>query len=332
MTPAGGGGDAPPRLLPMLAGGEGVPPDPAAYHFEPKLDGQRVLAAVAGGTVTLTNRRGADITGTYPELGGLAAALAPHQAVLDGEVVAFDAGGRTSFERLQRRMHVARPGAALLAGTPAAFVAFDVMWLDGRLLVERSQAERRLVLDGLALRGPAWQRVPVLDATPDELMAACRRLGLEGLMAKRLDAAYLPGRRSSAWRKIKLGRRRDFVVGGWAAGRGRRVGVGSLALGCHDGGRPARLYYVGQAGSGLSDDMVAQLRGVFARIGRATPPFANPPAAPLHWVEPLLVAEVAYREVTRAGTLRQPAVKGLRTDVPAADVTWDDELRAALAP
>jgi len=325
----------PPRILPMLAGGNGIPPNPAAYQLEPKLDGQRVIAIVQPDGVVLTNRRGGEITATYPELAGLGQALAPQAAVLDGEVVTFDQKGHTSFQRLQRRMHVSQPAPRLLAETPVVFVAFDVMWLDGELLVDRSQAERRKVLDGLGIKGRAWQTAPVLDATPEELMDACRHLGLEGFMAKRTDAPYQPGRRSPAWWKMKCGRRREFVVGGWSTGHGsRETSIGSLALGCYDVADPEiqRLFYVGQAGSGLTDETIRQLTKLFSQIEVPEPPFVNAPRMGLHWVRPMLVTEVAYTEVTETGTLRQPSLKGLRTDVIAGEVTWDDELAERFGP
>lgn len=330
----------PPRLLPMLAGGNGVPPNPDDFQLEPKLDGVRVVAVVGPEGVVLTNRRGGEITPTYPELAGMAGALAPHRVVLDGEVVAFSAKGLSSFQRLQRRMHVRQPTALLLAETPVSFVAFDVLWLDGELVADLPQTERRRILDGLALKGPNWQTAPVLDATPEQLMAACREIGLEGFMAKRLDAPYQSGRRSMAWWKIKCGRRREFVVGGWSTGQGsRQDSIGSLALGCHDVSpeeaerrdEPQRLFYVGQAGSGLTEDMIGQLGALFARIATPEPPFVNPPPARLHYVKPMLVVEIAYTEVTESGTLRQPSIKGLRTDVIAAEVTWDDEIAAVFA-
>lgn len=318
----------PPRLLPMLAGGNGVPPNPAGYQFEPKLDGQRIIAISEPEGVVLMNRRGGEITATYPELAGLGEALAPHAAVLDGEMVTFNEKGQTSFQRLQRRMHVAKPGAPLLSETPAVFVAFDVLWLDGELLVDRPQSERREVLDGLGIKGRSWQTAPVLDATPEELMEACRQLGLEGFMAKRVDAPYSVGKRSTAWWKMKCGRRREFVVGGWSSGQGsRQSSIGSLALGCYDtAGDGQRLFYVGQAGSGLNEEMIRQLTKLFAQIEQPSSPFVNAPRTGLHWVRPLLVAEIAYTEVTEAGTLRQPSIKGLRTDVIATEVTWDEEI------
>ncbi len=320
-----------PRLLPMLAGGSGIPANPDAYQLEPKLDGQRVMAYVGPDGVVLTNRRGGEITSHYPELAGLGEALAPHTVVLDGEVVAFNEKGQTSFQRLQRRMHVIAPPARLLADTPAVFVAFDVLWLDGELLVDQPQTERRRVLDGLGIKGPAWQTAPVLDATPEELLEACRQAGLEGFMAKRLDAPYAVGRRSPAWSKVKCGRRREFVVGGWSSGQGsRQESIGSLALGCYDtaDADTQRLFYVGQAGSGLNEAMIRQLQKLFGQIGLPASPFVNSPPLKLHFVRPMLVVEIAYTEVTETGTLRQPSIKGLRTDVIAGEVTWDDEIAA----
>ncbi len=323
-----------PRLLPMLAGGIGVPPHPEAYQLEPKLDGQRVMATVEDGQVTLTNRRGGEIS-AYPEIAGLAGALSGHAAVLDGEVVTLDAEGRTSFQRLQRRMHVARPSARLVADCPVVFVAFDVLWLDGESLVGRPQSERRMVLDDLGLAGPFWRKVPVLDASPAEALEACQTLGLEGFMAKRRDAPYQPGRRSRAWWKIKCVRQRELVVGGWSAGQGGRASsIGSLALGCFDvgpeeaerRGRPAEFVYVGQAGSGLTEMMIAQLRRLFDQIALTEPPFADPPSLALRFVRPLLVVEVAFTEVTEDGLLRHPSIKGLRTDIVATEVVVDAEL------
>ena len=326
---------SPPRLLPMLAGGKGIPADPEAHQFEPKLDGQRLILAVEPSGVTVTNRRGIDISGSYPELAGVAATLEPHAAVLDGEVVAFNQAGLTSFQHLQRRMHVAQPTAELVAEVPAVFVAFDVVWLDDEWLIGCPQHERTRILGTLGLKGAAWQTAPILDATPAELVEACRQLGLEGFMAKRLDAPYQPGKRSPAWSKIKCVRRRELVVGGWSSGQGsRRASIGSLSLGCYDLaadeaerlGRPPRLFYVGQAGSGLTEDMVGQLTRLFTQVHVPEPPFVNPPTLALHWVQPILVVEVAYSEVTEAGTLRQPSIKGLRTDVIASEVTWDEDI------
>ncbi|MGH9188950.1 MAG: ATP-dependent DNA ligase [Acidimicrobiales bacterium] len=327
----------PPTLLPMLAGGVGMPRDPTAWLYEPKWDGIRAMVTVSAHNLTVANRRGGDVTAGYPEMAPMAAALAGHAAVLDGEVVTFDGEGRPSFQRLQRRMHVRNPPARLVAEVPVAFVAFDLLWLDGELLVGQPQAQRRRLLEALDLRGPAWSTTPLLADAPDrDTLDACRAAGLEGYMAKRRDAPYQPGRRSPAWSKIKCVRRREFVVGGWSPGQAGRTGsIGSLALGAYDvspedaaaAGRPARLGYVGLAGSGLSEELIGVLTTAFARIGRPDSPFAGPVDPGLRFVEPLLVADVAYTEVTESGTLRQPSLKGLRADVDPRRVLADGAKR-----
>jgi bifunctional non-homologous end joining protein LigD len=324
----------PPVLRPMLAGEHGVPRDIDRYQLEPKLDGQRVLATVAGGGVMLTARTGAEITGTYPELGELTEAVNGHEVVLDGEVIAPNEHDRAEFGLLQYRMHVRRPAAQLLADVPVIYVVFDLLWRDGTLLIDEPQEERRRQLEGLELRGPRCQVAPILDATPEELMQVCRQLGLEGFMAKRRNAVYLPGQRSPAWSKIKCTTEREFVVGGWSEGDGNRSGgIGSLAIGyVADGGRrdllaEPGLRYVGQVGSGLSELMQRQLEPVMARFATGESPFVNPPGhLKLHFVLPLLVVQVAFGEVTRQGILRHPVLKGLRADKPAGEVTWDDDL------
>jgi len=305
----------------MLAGGTGVPRDPSLWQFEPKFDGQRIMATVTAGEVVLTNRRGLDTSPTYPELLTVPEALVGRAAVFDGEVVTLDEAGRPSFQRLQRRMHVTRPPARLVTDTPVIFAVFDLLWLDGVSLVERSQRERRALLEALGPLGGPWQTAPLLTSPPADLLEACREVGLEGFMAKRLEAAYLPGKRSAAWSKIKCGRRREFVVGGWSTGKGsRRSGIGSLALGYFDQGA---LVYVGQAGSGLTEDLIAELRALFDKTERPTSAFGQPVPAGIRFVEPLLVVEVAFSEVTESGTLRQPSLKGIRTDLVATDVVAD---------
>ena len=308
-----------------------MPPDPTGWVFEPKWDGVRAIVTVHAGQVSVANRRGGEVSAAYPELADLAQqpSLTGRSAVLDGEVVAFDGKGRPSFQRLQRRMHVRNPGARLLADVPVAFMAFDLLWIDGDLLVGEPLTERRRRLEQLDLAGPAWHTSPLLPAAPgDELLEACRQVGLEGYMAKRSDRRYLPGLRSLSWSKVKCLRRREFVVGGWSAGKAGRAGsVGSLALGCYESeDEGAGLLYVGQAGSGLSGHLIGLLTSRFREIERSSSPFADPVAAGLRFVDPVVVVEVAYTEVTESGTLRQPSIKGLRNDVDPRAVVADEEI------
>jgi len=305
----------------MLIGATGMPADAAERLIEPKWDGVRVIATVDGARAKLVNRNGGDVTAAYPEL------QPPPDArvVLDGEVVAIDDTGRASFGRLQRRMHVRRPSPALVDEVPVAFMAFDLLWCDGELLLETPLAERRRRLDGLGLDRPPWVTSPVLDLAPESLVATGRDLGLEGFVLKRRDSAYQPGRRSAAWAKLKLLKRREFVVGGWLEGRGGQVG--SLALGVWDG-EPRSLRFVGMAGSGLHHTDSVAFRQAVSELERAVSPFATG-AAPrgVRYLEPLMVAEVTFSEVTAAGTLRHPVLLGFRTDTDPESVIADDELQ-----
>ena len=322
----------------MLATSVAPPPTFDGWYIAPKWDGVRAVVTVHDGSVTIASRLGNDVTGGYPEFAGLAEALGGRSAVLDGEIVAFDERtGRPSFQRLQRRMHVRSPGAQLRRDVPVQLLFFDVLWLDGELVVERSQSERRTVLEELALDGPSWHTSPLIPPAPaDELLAACREVGMEGYVAKRADAPYLPGRRTSAWIKVKCIKRREFVVGGWSEGQGGRSGsIGSLALGAWGldpakGSSTGRLHYVGLAGSGLSQDLIRQLTEVFTRTARDDSPFAEKLIGKLHYVEPLLVAEVAFNEITESGTLRQPSLQGFRTDLDANKVLADADLQVVI--
>ncbi|HVL05453.1 MAG TPA: non-homologous end-joining DNA ligase [Acidimicrobiales bacterium] len=322
----------------MLATTTSLPPSFDGWLIEPKWDGVRAVVTVHGGRVTVASRLGNDVTGGYPELEGLADALGGRSAVLDGEIVAFDERtGRPSFQRLQRRMHVRQPGAALRREVPIQLLAFDVLWLDGELVAERPQAERRKVLEELALDGPCWHTSPLIPPAPaDELLDACRRIGMEGYVAKRADAVYVPGRRSSAWIKVKCLKRREFVVGGWSEGQGGRSGsIGSLAVGCWGldpatGAGTGRFHYVGLVGSGLSGDMIRQLAEIFSRTARDDSPFAEKLIGKLHYVEPLLIAEVAFNEVTESATLRQPSLQGFRSDLNPNQVLADPDLQVVI--
>ena len=322
----------------MLATTTSLPPAFDGWLIEPKWDGVRAVLTVHDGSVSIASRLGNDVTGGYPELAALAGALGGRSAVLDGEIVAFDERtGRPSFQRLQRRMHVRQPGAQLRRDVPIQLLLFDVLWLDGELIAERPQAERRKVLEELALDGPCWHTSPLIPPAPaDELLDACRRIGMEGYVAKRADAPYLPGRRSSAWIKVKCIKRREFVVGGWSEGQGGRSGsIGSLAVGCwgldpETGGSSGRLHYMGLVGSGLSGDMIRQLRTIFEQTARHDSPFAEKLIGKLHYVEPLLIAEVAFNEITESATLRQPSLQGFRSDLNPNEVLADPDLQVVI--
>jgi len=309
----------------LCASGE-LPPSLAGWQLEPKWDGVRAIVTCHDGRLSITSRLGNDVTAAYPELAGLPAHLGA-SAVLDGEIVTLDSAGRPSFERLQRRMHVRHPPPELVASSPVHLVVFDLLWHDGELLATLPQAGRRERLEALA-GAVTITTLLTADDGPEALLADCKAIGLEGFVAKKVEAPYSPGRRSSCWLKAKAVCRRELVVGGWEEGEGSRSGrIGSLAIGWVDPGRrPAWpdgpcLHWAGQVGSGLSEATLNQLQPVVERFATSTSPFLNAPRAPqVRWVRPLLVVEVSYSEVTTAGTLRHPVLKGLRSDLSPADV------------
>jgi bifunctional non-homologous end joining protein LigD len=294
----------------MLAVPGALPTGPD-WSFELKWDGVRAVC-YAGPEISLLSRNDRDITAGYPEVGPIAAQLPAGGAVLDGELVAFDAAGRPSFGALQQRMHVTDPGAvrALAGRVPVVYLIFDLLRLSGHSLLERPYRDRRELLDQLELTGDGWNTPPAFDDGAD-LLAASRARGLEGVVAKRRDSRYEPGRRSAAWRKIKHVRTQEVVLGGWRPGEGRRAGrIGSVLMGLPDGDR---LRYVGQVGTGFSDAMLDELGRTFATLSATSSPFHHCARA-AHWLQPRLVAEVAFAEWTADGLLRQPSWRGLRPD------------------
>jgi bifunctional non-homologous end joining protein LigD len=308
----------PERIEPMRATTGDLPQRDGDYAYEIKWDGIRAVAAIDHGHLELTGRNGTDYAPRYPELRPLGGALGATRAILDGEIVAFDGDGRPSFERLQTRMHLASEAAAKRRSrdVPVVYVAFDLLWLDGRSTLGLSYADRRRLLTALELEGPHW-RVPAHhEGDGAALLAATREQGLEGVIAKRRDSTYEPARRSGAWIKVKNTLRQEVVVGGWSPGEGRREGgLGALCAGVHDAGG-GTLRYVGKVGTGFTDEMLAVVEAKLAALRRPDSPFTGrqPPRGTV-FVEPRLVADVEFREWTRTGTLRAPSFKGLRDDV-----------------
>jgi bifunctional non-homologous end joining protein LigD len=208
----------PALVRPMLAVPGELPPaaEDDAWAYEMKWDGVRAVAYLQGGTVRLMSRNDLDVTRSYPEVASAPDALAAEEAVLDGELVAFDAHGRPSFARLQERMHVRDVAVArrLAERVPVVYLVFDVLHLGGRSLLRTPYSERRAVLEGLDVDGDAWRMPPSFGGPGADVMAASREAGLEGVVAKRLSSPYEPGRRSGAWRKHKHRRAEWFVVTG----------------------------------------------------------------------------------------------------------------------
>ncbi|WP_336209154.1 non-homologous end-joining DNA ligase [Nonomuraea sp. LPB2021202275-12-8] len=309
-----------PTYAPMLAQ---LGPLPSTHEdewaVEMKWDGVRAIAYLADGEVRLMSRNGKDVTAAYPELRLMAGATGRRPAVIDGEIVAFDEAGRPSFGALQPRMHQRNPvSVAELARTvPVTFMAFDILHLETGSRIALPYTERRELLEGTFMPGFRWQ-VPVwFHDHAEDAFASSRQLGLEGIVCKRMTSPYRPGRRTSEWTKVKNFSAVEVVIGGWKPGTGRRSGtIGSLLLGSYDDG--GRLLYIGHVGTGFTQAMLRDLYQRLAPLQRPDPPFDEPVprehARDAHWVEPVMVGEVRYAEMTGDRRLRHPSWRGLRPD------------------
>jgi bifunctional non-homologous end joining protein LigD len=321
----------PDRIVPMLAKLCPLPRDDERWAFEIKWDGVRAIAYSEPGRLRFESRNLHDITSRYPELARLNRALSSHRAILDGEIVAFDANGRPSFGALQHRMHVGSESQArrLARETPVTYVIFDLLWLDGHSLMGLPYLERREQLAALDLDGERWQTPEHVIGHGRELLAASAEQGLEGVMGKRIDCPYEPGRRTGTWIKIKNVTRQELVVGGWVPGEGRRRDrIGALLLGVHEDGV---LRYVGRVGTGFTEKELDRLARILVPMERDGSPFLAGPKPPKEslFVEPRLVAEVEFREWTQDGMLRAPSYKGLRDDKAPEVVVREDTPKTA---
>ncbi|OBY33640.1 ATP-dependent DNA ligase [Mycolicibacter kumamotonensis] len=301
-------------LKPMLATHGSVSRlDPDTWAFEGKWDGHRLLVDAEHGRVRLRSRSGRDVTGEYPQLRTLATGLADHHVVLDGEVVALDSAGVPSFAAMQNSARSAR----------VEFWAFDLLYLDGRPLLRAAYRDRRRLLETLA-QGTGLVVKDLLAADGSEALEESRRLGWEGVVAKKWNSPYQPGRRSTAWVKEKHWRTQEVVIGGWRAGEGARGGgIGSLLMGVPDADG---LRFVGRVGTGFTDRALAALKKKLTPIDESPfdAPLPRADAKGVTFVQPDLVGEVRYSERTADGRLRQPSWRGLRPDKTPDDVVSED--------
>ncbi len=308
-----------PGYEPMLATLVDDVPAGEGWLYEVKWDGYRAIATVAGGEATLASRRGNDLTGRFaPVARALERAVRTPDCVLDGEVCALDEEGRASFSVMQQ------------GSGPLVYYAFDVLEIDGAPTIDLPLSERRERLGELVdTRGGV---VRLSDAFEDgeALFAAAKAQGLEGIVAKRPASRYQPGKRSREWLKVKTKDEQEFVVAGYTKGKGRRAGrLGSLVLGVMRG---RELAYVGNVGTGFTEDEIERLVGRLRPLERPESPFREAPSMPkvrredVVWVEPELVAQVEFAEWTREKHLRAPVYKGLREDKEPAEVRIEEPL------
>ena len=302
-------------LAPMLATLGSVDKlTPTQWAFEGKFDGYRMLVEVDHGRLQLQTRNGRDVTGEYPQLRNLAAALGDHHVILDGEVVALDSHGVPSFSEMQNRARASR----------IEFWAFDILSLDGRSLMRATYRDRRKVLETL---GEATDLIvpALLDGRGPEALAYSRKRKWEGVVAKKWDSTYQPGRRSAAWIKDKNWNTQEAVIGGWRKGEGgRSSGVGALLLGIPEEGG---LRFIGRVGTGFTEKDLAAIKATLAPLHTDASPFHPPLPRPetkdVTYVRPELVGEVRYGEMTSDGRLRHPSWRGLRPDKSPGEVSWE---------
>jgi bifunctional non-homologous end joining protein LigD len=303
LVPSGEIEAMPAKLNPMLAEIGDAPFNHADWMWEPKLDGYRVLAFIDEQGVKLRSRRGLELSGDFPRLAAELAKQGAHGMILDGEIVAFDASGKPSFNAMQNRA----------TDTPVVFYAFDLLHFAGIDLRKAPYVDRRRYLAQCLLPSPLVQLVHAFEDGV-QLHAAALASGFEGVIGKRKTSRYEAGKRSASWLKVKPTRSADFVVGGFTRGKGSRASLGALLVGYWDKGK---LRYASHVGSGFDDKTLVQVKARLDPLQRKTHPFAEKPElnAPTTWVEPDAVAEVSFQSWTEDGHLRAPVFLRLRDDV-----------------
>jgi bifunctional non-homologous end joining protein LigD len=302
-----------------------LPANPSRYSFEFKWDGVRALAFWDGKKLRLQGRNENDITPRYPEIHGLAEGIGKRSFIVDGEIVALDSVDRPSFALLQQRMHLSEPRSIqrVMQTVPVLYVIFDLLYLNGRSLMDRTLAERRAALEALTIAGASWQVSPAHVGEGAAMFATAEENKLEGIVAKELSSTYAPGRRSPAWLKIKTVMRQEFVVGGYTTGNNGR-NLGALLVGYYEG---KNFRYAGKVGSGFTQSSLAEMHRTLSAIEIGSSPFIDPapgaglkptrfskPSGPVHFVEPKVVVEVEFRRWPKDGSIQQAAYKGTRTD------------------
>jgi DNA ligase D-like protein (predicted ligase) len=296
-------------MRPMLPVAGPLPGGPG-WAFEFSWDGIRCLASAAPERVSLFSGSHRSISAAYPELTVLAGR---HRVLLDGKIVALDSCGRPSLARLARRRNVHRPTSVVLRRIPVSYYVFDLLSLDGSSTAELPYQRRRELLADLELTGGPIVAPPCFLDTPGEVvLETAAAHGLPGVIAKRLDSTYQPGR-SRSWVQTTLRQTQEVIIGGWVPERRAATAVGALLVGVPTA---EGLRYVGQVGTGFTAATRQELYGRLTELAAPVSPFADEVAREsgrvVHWVAPALLGEVSYRQWTARGRLEHPTWRGLR--------------------
>jgi bifunctional non-homologous end joining protein LigD len=318
LVPAGDMRPLPATLAPMHAELHDAPFNHADWMWEPKLDGYRALAFITGEGVQLRSRRGLELAADFPRLAAELGKQAVRGMVLDGEIVAFDATGKPSFNALQNRTQ------------QVVYYCFDLLYFEGIDLRKAPYSDRRRYLAQCLLPSPLVQLVHA-EEDGIALHKAALASGLEGVVGKRKESRYESGRRSASWLKVKSTHSADFVIGGYTKGKGSRAPLGALLIGYWEGDQ---LRYASHVGSGFDEASLAQVQGKLDQLRITICPFAEKPPvnAPTEWVEPKMVAEVKFQDWTKDGYLRAPVFLRLRDDVDPKEVRRAQNVEAAARP
>jgi bifunctional non-homologous end joining protein LigD len=331
LVPAGKAGPMPAKLLPMLAETAEAVFNRPDWMWEPKLDGYRVLAFVDAQGVKLRSRRELELAPSFPRLVAELQKQAVDGMILDGELVAFDANGRPSFNAMQNRVHLKseRDIAAADRSAAVVFYCFDLLYFAGIDLRKLPYQDRRRYLAQCLLPSPTVQLVHAMDDGL-ALQEAALASGFEGVIGKRKLSAYEAGKRSASWIKVKPMRSAEFVIGGYTRGNASREPLGALLVGYWEG---KRLRFASHVGSGFDDRMMARIRTLLDPLRRRTCPFDEKPELnnPATWVEPRLVAELKFHSWTGDGHLREPIFLRLRDDIDAKSIRRGEGTRVESA-
>lgn len=287
------------------------------WIYERKLDGERCLVFRRGRKVRLVSRNKETLNGQYPELVEAFERQRPSDFIVDGEIVAFE-GNRTSFARLQRRMHVRKASEVLVHEVPAYFYAFDLVFVDGCDTTELELRYRKSLLRGLLAFEGRLRFTSHRNRDGEKYWEDACRKGWEGVIAKRADVPYVH-KRSRDWLKFKCMNQQEFVIGGYTDPQGTRKNLGALLIGYYEDGD---FVYAGKVGTGFDEEMLGRLGDRLSRLERSDPPFdrGELPRRAVHWVRPRLVGQIGFSEWTRDGQLRHPRFMGLRTDKEPREV------------
>jgi bifunctional non-homologous end joining protein LigD len=300
------------------------------WTYEIKFDGFRALALRGSSEARLVSRNKNDFGGKFTEVMDSLSKLDVQDAIIDGEIVALDEKGRSSFQLLQAfELGQVRP--------PVFYYAFDLLRLNGMDLRDRPLEERKAKLETLLTEAPGNIRYSAsLGADAEKILDQARRLGLEGLIGKRVGSHYEAGRRTGTWIKLKLEHQQEFVIGGYTEPAGSRKHFGAILVGFYEG---EQLKFAGKVGTGFNEKLLQTLYGTFRKISREACPFVDLPEKRAgrygqgvtpsemklcHWIEPVLVCQIKFNEWTRDYRLRQPVFLGLREDKDTKEVVREE--------